>query len=101
MTTPAAHTCCAIVEKHHVVCRAKNGIVHTVGLNLRVVAVDLLTMFLPIREVGDDNFGQTFHVRYTSLHSHQGCGRLLSAFACIHASMHVLFFWYIIHTILL
>ena len=46
----------------------------------------------PTGEVGDDKFGQTFHVGYTSLRSHQGCVHLLSAFACIHASMHVLFF---------
>ena len=32
-----------LLEEHHVVCRAKNGIVHTMGLNLRAVAVELLS----------------------------------------------------------
>ena len=55
----------------------------------------------PTGEVGDDNFGQTFHVEYAPLHSHQGCGRLLSAFACTYKHARIIFLMYIIHAILL
>ena len=43
LTTPAGNTRCALLDKHYMVCRAKNGIVYPVGLNLRVVTVGLLS----------------------------------------------------------